>query len=250
MPDLAQERTQEMGQEMGQELALFAFDDRQGTCDAVASALAASVRAAHNEGRRARIALSGGLSPAPAYRAFARLDLDWSRVDIALVDDRWVDFENAGSNEAMVRDVFSGTVGVTIYGMKSAETTPFAAQATLDGIYATLRPFDGVVLGMGPDAHTASWFVGSPQLGACLAADTDQTVLGVDASAAPVSGDYPLRMTLTLPPVAEAGQIILLLYGADKKQILNQALHTPVTQAPIRAAIQASGDRCVVFWAN
>lgn len=242
MPDLLQETIQE--------LALFAFDDRQGTYDAVASALAASVRAAHNEGRRARIALSGGSSPAPAYRAFAHLELDWSRVDIALVDDRWVDLENAGSNEAMVRDVFSSTQSVTIYGMKSAENTPFEAETALNGIYAALRPFDAVVLGMGPDAHTASWFVGSPQLGACLAPNTSQTVLGVDASGAPVSGNYPLRITLTLPPVAEAGQVILLLYGADKKQILNQALHTCVTQTPIRAAIQASGDRCVVFWAN
>jgi 6-phosphogluconolactonase len=233
-----------------QDLPFFAFEDRIATHKAVAEALRASVDAAHSEGRRARIALSGGSSPAPGYRAFANLPLDWSRVDIALVDDRWVDLDNAGSNEAMISEVFSNAQGVSIYGMKTAHETPFEGEAALDPIYSALRPFDAVVLGMGPDAHTASWFAGSPQLGACLSPETDKTVLGVDASAAPVAGDYPLRMTLTLPPIAQAGQVILLMYGADKKQIFKQALHTPVTQAPIRAAIQASLERCVVFWAN
>jgi 6-phosphogluconolactonase len=232
------------------DLALFAFEVRSGTYGAVATALGASVKAAHKAGRRARIALSGGSSPAPAYQAFADTDLDWSRVDLALVDDRWVDSDQAGSNEAMIRDVFSRAQGVTIFGMKSAHQTPFDAQAALNTIYAALRPFDAVVLGMGPDAHTASWFAGSPQLSACLRPDGSATVLAVDASAAPVSGDYPLRMTLTLPPVAEAEQLILLIYGADKKQVLTQALDMPVTQAPIRAAIDAGGERCIVFWAN
>jgi 6-phosphogluconolactonase len=233
-----------------QDLALFSFEDRVGTYEALASALAASVITAFDAGRRARIALSGGASPAPAYAEFAKLDLDWSRVDIALVDDRWVDLNNSGSNEAMVRQVFAYAVGVSIFGMKTAYKTPFEGAQELDPIYVDLRPFDAVVLGMGPDAHTASWFAGSPQLSDCLDAHTDHTVIGVDARAAPVSGDFPLRMTMTLPPISEAGQVILLIYGADKKQILTQALDTPVTQAPIRAAIEACGERLIVFWAN
>lgn len=233
-----------------QDIALFAFEARSGSHDALANALAASVTAALNAGRRARIALSGGTSPAPAYAAFAKMDLDWSQVDIALVDDRWVDLEDAGSNEAMVRQVFGDAVGVRIFGMKTSHETPFVGESEREPVYAALRPFDAVVLGMGPDAHTASWFAGSPQLGDCLNAQTERTVIGIDASAAPVSGDYPLRMTMTLPPVSEAAQVILLMYGTDKKQILSQALDTPVTQAPIRAAIEACGERLVVFWAN
>jgi 6-phosphogluconolactonase len=232
------------------ELAFFAFEARQAACQAIADALAASVEVAHNSGRRARIALSGGSSPAPAYEAFAAMDIDWSRVDIALVDDRWVDLADQGSNEAMIRMAFAGAKGVTILGMKTGDATPFEGQAALDPVYAALRPFDAVVMGMGPDAHTASWFSGSPQLEACLSLATLQTVLGVDASAAPVAGAYPVRMSLTLPAVIEAAQIIFLLFGADKKQILSAALDTPVTEAPIRAVLEACSDRCVVFWAN
>jgi 6-phosphogluconolactonase len=233
-----------------QELALFAFDNRQGAEVALAQALAASVIAAQGEGRRARIALSGGSSPAPAYLRFASMDLDWSRVDIALVDDRWVDLDNVGSNEAMVRQAFTAAIGVTIFGMKTAHVTPFDAQATLDPIYAALRPFDSIVLGMGPDAHTASWFPASAQLPDCLDPESEQTVLGVDASAAPVSGAYPLRMTMSLPPIVEAAQVILLLFGADKKEILVEAVGTHVLEAPIRAAIDACDERLVVFWAS
>ena len=232
------------------ELALFTFESRSSIEDAVATALSASTKAAHKAGRRARIGLSGGSSPAPAYRNFASMDLDWSRVDIALVDDRWVDLDDGGSNEAMVRDAFKAATGVTIYGMKTPHGTPFAAQSILDTTYAALRPFDSIVLGMGPDAHTASWFSGSPQLASCLSAHSSQTVIGVDASAASVSGAYPLRMTLTLPPIAEVEQIILLIYGDDKKQVLTNALNTPVTEAPIRAVVEACGERLVVFWAR
>lgn len=233
-----------------QELALFSFHDRLTAEIAVADALAASVKAAHADGRRARIALSGGSSPAPAYRHFAGMDLDWSRVDIALVDDRWVNTDNAGSNEAMVRSAFVPAACVTIFGMKTTHNSPFEAQVTLDPIYAALRPFDSVVLGMGPDAHTASWFSGSPQLANCLDPERLQTVLGVDASAAPVSGAYPLRMTLTLPPIVEAAQVILLLFGADKKEVLVDVVGTHVLQAPIRAVIDACDERLVVFWAS
>jgi 6-phosphogluconolactonase len=231
-------------------LAFFAFDSRQDACHATAEALASSVRTAFDEGRRARIALSGGSSPAPAYRAFANLPLDWSQIDIALVDDRWVDLVDKGSNEAMIRAAFSNARGVTIFGMKTPHAHPRDGINELETVYAPLLPFDAIVLGMGPDAHTASWFVGSPQLSVCLSPTTSATVIDVDASAAPISGNYPLRMTLTLPPVAQASNVILLVFGADKRQVLTDALDMPVTQAPIRAAIEACEDRLVVFWAD
>lgn len=232
-----------------QQLPILAFPDRRSAEISLADALAASVTAAHGEGRRARIALSGGSSPAPAYARFASMDLDWSRIDIALVDDRWVDANCAGSNEAMIRTAFGPATGVTIIGMKTQDETPFAAEAGLDPVYAALRPFDSVVLGMGADAHTASWFSGSPQLANCLSPDGSATVLGVDASTAPVAAQFPLRMTLTLPAIAQCDQVIVLLFGDEKKQVLIEALDAPAMKAPIKAVVEACDDRCIVFWA-
>lgn len=228
----------------------LSFPSRPAAEEALAAALEAGVRDAHAEGRRARIALSGGSSPEPAYRAFAAKQLDWSKVDIALVDDRWVDVDQAGSNQAMIQRAFASAIGVTIFGMKLPTSNPKLAQAELDGVYRALRPFDAIVLGMGPDAHTASWFPASPDLAACLDPQGPATVLGVDASLAPVAAPYPERMTVTLPVVGEAQQILILLFGADKKQILQQALDMPVTSAPIKAVIDATGARCIALWAE
>jgi 6-phosphogluconolactonase len=232
------------------ELPLFEFDTRDEACTATADALAVIAQTALDNGRRARIALSGGSSPAPAYRAFAQKDLDWSRVDIALVDDRWVDLTSPGSNEAMIRAAFEPASGVTIHTMYTGHATPFEGAQSLDPIYASLRPFDVMIMGMGPDAHTASWFSESPQLQACLDPASTHSVLGVDASTAPVAQPYLFRMTMTLPVVAEADQLVLLLFGADKKQILSAAIGTPQTQTPIQALVEACGERLVVFWAN
>jgi 6-phosphogluconolactonase len=228
----------------------LSFPSRPAAEEALAAALEAGVRDAHAEGRRARIALSGGSSPEPAYRAFAAKQFDWSKVDIALVDDRWVDVEQAGSNQAMIQRAFASATGVTIFGMKLPTSSPKLAEAELDGVYRALRPFDAIVLGMGPDAHTASWFPASPDLAACLDPQGSATVLGVDASLAPVAAPYLERMTVTLPVVSEAQQILILLFGADKKQILEQALDMPVTNAPIKAVIDATGARCVALWAE
>lgn len=228
----------------------LSFPSRPAAEEALAAALEAGVRDAHAEGRRARIALSGGSSPEPAYRAFAAKDLDWSKVDIALVDDRWVDVEQAGSNQAMIERAFASAIGVTIFGMKLPTSSPKLAEAELDGVYRALRPFDAIVLGMGPDAHTASWFPASPDLAACLDPQGPATVLGIDASLAPVAAPYLERMTVTLPVVSEAQQILILLFGADKKQILQQALDMSVTNAPIKAVIDATGARCVALWAE
>jgi 6-phosphogluconolactonase len=228
----------------------LSFPSRAAVEEAFASALEAGVREAHAQGRRARIALSGGSSPEPAYRAFATKDLDWSKVDIALVDDRWVEVDQAGSNQAMIERVFAAAPGITIFGMKLPAASPKLAEAELDGVYRALRPFDAIVLGMGPDAHTASWFPASPDLAACLNPQGPATVLGVDASLAAVAAPYPQRMTMTLPVVSEAQQILILLFGADKKQILQQALDMPVTNAPIKAVIEAGGAKCIALWAN
>ncbi|WP_284360900.1 6-phosphogluconolactonase [Candidatus Phycosocius spiralis] len=229
---------------------LFAFESRQEANEALADALAASVMLSHEQGRRARIALSGGSSPEPAYRLFAGMDLDWSHVDIALVDDRWVELSDPGSNQAMLLRAFEAATGVTIFGMKRATKTARESEGMLDPPYASLRPFDAVVLGMGPDGHSASWFPKSPDLQRCLDPKAQATVLGVDASPAPIAAPYFDRMTITLPVVAEAHLVMLLIFGAEKKQILTRALHAPIAIAPIRAAIEAGGNHFVALWAN
>jgi 6-phosphogluconolactonase len=235
---------------MSGERAFYVFADRAGACEALADALAALIMEALARHGRARIALSGGSSPEPAYAALASRPIDWSKVDIALVDDRWVDPASPGSNEAMIRRAFAGARGVTIHGLKTPhEHARGPGQAAAQTAYARLRPFHAVTLGMGPDAHTASWFPGSPDLPACLDLRTTATVQAVDASAAPVAAPYPWRMTLTRPAVIESPDIALLIFGEDKRELFMRALESPEAEAPIHAAVEPRAGAFHVFWA-
>jgi 6-phosphogluconolactonase len=228
---------------------VLSFETREAAALSLADALEVAARAALDAGRRARLALSGGTTPEGAYRALAARDLDWSRVDLALVDERWVDADDPASNEGLLRRAFAAARAVTIHPMKTAHATPAEAVATLDAPYARLRPFDAVALGMGPDAHCASWFPGGIGLAAALDPAGAATVAAIDAQAAPVSGAHPLRMTLTLPPVAEAGMVALLIFGDDKLATLEAALGRPHLDAPIRAAVEAAQERFMVHHA-
>lgn len=231
------------------EVPFFSFASHKEANIALANALYAAVSAAHHEGRRARIALSGGSTPEPAYREFASRDIDWEKVDIALVDERWVELENDGSNEKMLRRAFASTKA-NVIAMKNSASTPFEGAAELDKIYAKLRPFDAIVLGMGNDAHTASWFTHSNGLDKILDKNCEQTVAGIDASHSEVGKAFPLRMTMTLPPIATAKMVLLLIFGEEKKQVLNSALIGEAELAPIKNARDAAQDSFVVFWAS
>lgn len=230
------------------EAPFFAFNSKLDANISLANALFAAAQAAHHEGRRARIALSGGSTPEPAYKEFASRQLDWENIDIALVDDRWVNIDNDGSNEKMLRRAFAGTKA-NIISMKNNAPTPFEGAAYIDKIYANLRPFDAIVLGMGNDCHTASWFPDSNGLEDILSPNCKQSVAGIDASHSEVGKAFPLRITMTLPPVAEAKMVLLLIFGEEKKQVLNSALIGEVDKAPIKYAKDAAQDSFVVFWA-
>src|SRR3546814_9400354 len=82
--------------------------DLHGNDDHWAWAAAVSVSAALRrelEGRpRARLLVSGGSTPAPVFQALAKAPLDWARVDIALVDERWLLPGDPDSNAHLVRE--------------------------------------------------------------------------------------------------------------------------------------------------
>lgn len=229
------------------EVPFFVFRARNLANEALANALFAAAQSAILEGRRARIALSGGSTPEPAYKEFASRNLDWEKVDIALVDERWVDIDDDGSNEKMLRRAFSGTKA-NIISMKNGAKTPFLGVAEVEKIYSTLRPFDAIVLGMGNDAHTASWFPNSEGLAQILDANCPQSVAAIDASQSDVGKAYPLRITLTLPPIKEAKMVLLLIFGEEKREVLNSALIGEAELVPIKIAHIAAQDSFVAFW--
>ena len=78
------------------------YRDQDGLAEAAAARIAEILRAALRARGRAVVALSGGATPQRAYAKLARADLDWSRVSVTLVDDRWGPPTDPRSNQTLL----------------------------------------------------------------------------------------------------------------------------------------------------
>lgn len=164
---------------------------------------------------RASLALSGGGTPGPAYQALAEAKLPWERVDIFFVDERFVPPDHADSNYLMVEDTLLKPLRLPssqVFRMQGEREDRDAAARDYE---ATLPPvLDVVLLGMGPDGHTASLFPGHPAL-----EERERRVLAVVGPKPP-----PWRMTLTLPVLLSARAVLNLVAGAAKADAVRRAL--------------------------
>ncbi len=177
---------------------------------AAAERLAAAVRPGAN------IALAGGSTPRKAYEQVAALDLNWSGTELWLGDDRAVPEDHEHSNYRMVRESL-GDVGTFhwIQGELGHERAADAYQAELEAMFHGTPRFDLILLGLGPDAHTASLFPGDSALG-----ERERFAVGVETP-----GMAPLvsRVTLTLPVLNAGKEVVFLIAGEDKADAVARA---------------------------
>lgn len=188
------------------------------------------------EGRGAALlAVSGGRSPVPLFEVLAQEPLDWGRVTVTLVDERWVPADHADSNERLVREhLLTGAAAAARFvGLKNDAPSAREGQSQCEAAIAALPlPFDAIVLGMGEDAHTASLFPEAPELRHALT--TAERTAAVTPPAAPHE-----RMTLTLSGLLDSRLLILPLAGAKKLEVYRQALGDgAVEDMPIRAVLR------------
>ena len=164
---------------------------------------------------RASLALSGGGTPGPAYQALSQLKLPWERVDIFFVDERFVPPDHADSNYRLVEDTLLRPLrlpSAQVFRMEGEREDRDAAARDYE---AKLPPvLDVVLLGIGPDGHTASLFPGHPAL-----EERERRVLSVVGPKPP-----PWRMTLTLPVLLSARAVLNLVAGAGKAEAVRRAL--------------------------
>jgi 6-phosphogluconolactonase len=188
----------------------------------VASALAGlfleRARAAIAERDNFAVSLAGGTTPKAAYQLLAgkRDAIDWNAVQIFFGDERCVPLDHEQSNYRMAREAFLEAVGIpesNVYRMRGEDDPAEAARRyrdVLTGALGDAPRLDLVMLGMGPDGHTASLFPGTDPL-------TDSGEL-VRAVYAPTQSQW--RITLT-PNVLCAGRTIAFaVEGAGKTATL------------------------------
>lgn len=184
-------------------------------------------RAALAERGEFRIALSGGQTPRPVYAEFGRQagDLAWEKVRFSFGDERCVPPDDAQSNYRMAREILFEPFGVpehSVLRMRGEMEPGLAAQEYEDqlALLATqvgemIYRHDLVLLGMGDDGHTASLFPGTRAL------EEEQRL--VAANFVPKLDTW--RLTMTLPLLNQARQVLFLVGENKDRQLLERVLN-------------------------
>ncbi len=227
-------------QEQGQ---LVILPDQAGLAEAAARRFVELSQAAIDRGGRFSVALAGGTTPRAMYERLARPPLhdevDWANVHVFWSDERYVPPDDPQSCYRMARESLLAHVPIPAAHIYLAPTIggapEAAAQAYAETLTASFKSdlprFDLILLGMGPDGHTASLFPGKPQV---TAPDADLVVAVHEAPKPP-----PTRLSFTLPLINAAAQVIFLVAGADKAAALRDVLRGP----PDPARLPAQGVR-------
>jgi 6-phosphogluconolactonase len=214
---------------------------------ALADQIAGNLRTAIETRGLASLVVSGGKSPQRLFELLRTAQLDWSRVCIALADERWVDPTDAGSNEKLVREVLlqGPAAAARFLGLKNAAPTPDMGAVSAWETFARVpRPFDTLVLGMGADGHTASLFPGSPNLASAL---NPLAVAGCVGMWAPVIPQP--RLSLNVSALLDSRRIALLIVGAGKwRTYLAASQDGAVQDMPVRALLRQSRTPVEVMW--
>ena len=214
-----------------------------GSADALAADLAAGIAASLAEAIGARghalLAVSGGSTPKRMFEALSLMELDWGRVTVVPVDERWVPEDHERSNAKLIRDhlLKDRARAAGFVSLHAPTETPETGMAEVAAaIRALPLPFDVLTLGMGTDGHTASFFPGGDNLARATARDTPELVVPMRAE-----GAGEPRVTLTLPVVLAARRIVMHFEGAEKRAVWEAATAgDDVSEMPVRAVIGAA----------
>ena len=171
---------------------------------------------------RASMAVSGGGTPTPLFKEFSLLSIDWAKVDLTLVDDRWVDAKNSDSNELLVRThlIKNKATKVNFIPLKNDSKTAKEGQKISEEMLKNITlPFDVVVLGMGSDGHTASLFPCSEELPNAMDLNNSNYLISTSPKTAPYQ-----RLSLTARVIIDAKNVFLHLNGSSKLHTLESAM--------------------------
>jgi len=220
------------------------FTDKQQLADALAAAVAANLKTGIAGRGKASLAVSGGSTPVAFFQALSRRDeVQWEKVTVTLVDERWVDETSDRSNARLVKqNLLQGrAAAATFVPLYRGGDVPDAAKAS--AAQGTVpRPLDAAILGMGNDGHTASFFPGGDTLSEALTAEGP-----IVAIRAPGAGEP--RVTLTLKQLLAAKALYLHIEGEGKVETLRKAeAEGPIEDMPVRAILRETSTPLTIYW--
>lgn len=207
----------------------------------VANVLAGRLRATLDHEDRALLVVPGGSTPGPIFDDLCDADLDWSRVDVMLSDERWVPEVHVRSNTRLIRErLLTGRAAKARYiPLYAKAATPEEVLPELEANIMPDLPIAVLLLGMGTDMHTASMFPGGDML---------ETALGRNAPVlVPMRGGGAPepRVTLSARVLNDAMSKHLVITGQAKRAALERARGLPPSDAPVAAILADT----TVHWA-
>jgi len=205
---------------------LVVADDPGQAASILADTLVEAALAGH------AIALTGGRSPGRAYQLAAEREPDWSKASLWWGDDRCVPPDDERSNYRLARENLLDRLET-----QPAETHrirgELGAEAAADEYDALLQDvrLDLVLLGLGADGHTASLFPNTPAL-----EERERRAVPTEAKLEP----FVDRVTMTIPVLASAAEVVFIVTGADKADAAERAFGRPPDTATPASLVRSN----------
>lgn len=208
------------------------------TPDAEAAATAAAALLAEAAAAGGSIVLAGGSTPRRAYEIAAELHSDWGDAEVWFGDDRCVPANDSRSNQLLVREALLERLVVppTVHAMPTT-LAPEAAAALYDAAL-TGEPLDLVLLGLGPDGHTASLFPDASTLDI-----RDRLAVVAEPGLEP----FVQRITLTIPALEAGRHIVFLAVGEGKAAAVRRAFGAEPSRATPASLVRSREGRTTVI---
>jgi 6-phosphogluconolactonase len=215
------------------DVELVVLPDADAVAEAVAQRLA---RATEREGS---VVLTGGRTPAQAYERAAALAPDWRRVELWWTDERCVPPDDENSNFGMAKRTLLDRLErqpLAVHRIEGALGKDDAADEYEDELGSTA--LDLVLLGIGPDGHVASLFPGKRALEV-----TDRRVVGTEPGLEP----WVDRVTLTLPALRAAGEVLFVVTGDSKAEAVRRAFTEKPSPETPASLVRAESGRTIAI---
>jgi 6-phosphogluconolactonase len=236
-----------------QQPVVYSFSDTSRLSDSLAEYIIKAQKEAIDKRRRFTIAISGGSLPKTLTALITKQGVQWdkwyvraaiqilpfyftSRRHVYYADERIVPLDHEDSNHKLAHDTLFSKVSIP---RENFHTIDYSLQDDLEELAdayekelirefaqkdsARFPVFDLILLGIGPDGHTASLFPGHE-----LLSETDRWVAYIEDSPKPP----PRRVTLTYPVINHAARVAFVATGIGKVQILHDILDTPEVGLP------------------
>jgi len=195
----------------------------------------------------ASLIVSGGSTPVQLFKLLSHYNIDWSKITISLVDERFVPDDHPDQNGQMIKqNLLKKSASKAIFlPMVLNQINPIEnLKQVRSQMKSIRRPFSMVILGMGSDGHTASLFPEAMELDEGMRLNTNQDIIISHPSNAPHE-----RITFTRKSLLNTSRLVLHCYGKEKKAILDKAkVLDDYRPYPIQGFINQDKVELKIYW--